>query len=97
MEKFKMIMCCFLVVLAVSLSGCSGVRENSRRYDTIGAKRGFSGAVAPDRVWESEYYVYKNGKYRFIKGHYRKVRAKEAFWKRSLQGLTTKSDYPVAY
>jgi hypothetical protein len=63
----------------------------------IGTKRAFSGAVAPDRVWEPEYYVYKNGKYRFVKGYYRKVRAKKAFWKRSLQGLTMKSDNRVAY
>jgi hypothetical protein len=43
--------------------------------------------AVPDRVYEPEYYIYKNGRYKFVKGHYRKVWMKRNYWKRSLNGF----------
>lgn len=47
-------------------------------------------------IWEPEYYVYKNGKYRFVRGGYRPVLSRKNYYKRSLRGYTYKGDYAAA-
>ena len=50
-------------------------------------------APAPKKVYVPGYYHYRNGRYTFIKGHYRPVIAKRSHWKRSLRGYTSHPDY----
>lgn len=47
-------------------------------------------------IWEPEYYIYKNGKYRFVQGGYRPVISRKNYYKRSLKGFTYKGDYAAA-
>ena len=62
-------------------------------YDTPTANhKMFSGAPAPDRVYIPKYYVYKKGRYTFVKGHYRRVLFPARHWKRSLLG-GSKNEY----
>jgi hypothetical protein len=52
----------------------------------------FSGSPVPDWVYEPEYYVYRDGRYKFVKGHYRKVLFRKHFRKRSLRGYGSSSE-----
>jgi hypothetical protein len=46
----------------------------------------------PRKIYVPEYYVYRNGKYEFIKGHYRWVLNNKAYVKRSLKGYNNSDE-----
>jgi hypothetical protein len=70
------------------VAGCSTVSNDGRLMQP----KAFSGASVPDWIYEPEYYVYKNGRYRFVKGHYRKILFRKQFRKRSLLGYGSPED-----
>ena len=76
-----------LVIICVSFLLSCGVSETPMMEATN------YGGVAPQKVYQPEYYVYKNGRYKFVKGHYRKVYNRKIFRKRSLEGYGSKGDY----
>jgi hypothetical protein len=78
-----------VIFLALGM-GCKSAEKCAVEDDSqsITAK-----SPTPKRVYVPEYYRYHNGKYTFVKGHYRRVVAKKAQHKRTLRGYTTHSDY----
>jgi hypothetical protein len=73
------------------LSGCSGVenffQSKPHRKTTVRTP-------AAGWVWVPEYYVY-DGRYRFVRGYYRKV-SRKAYRKRSLRGYGSGSEFAGA-
>lgn len=67
-----------------------GVNE---RFSIRGTKPAISGTRARGMVYEPTFYIYRNGRYTFIEGGYRKVRFGKAYYKRSLRGYRVKGDY----
>ena len=49
-----------------------------------------SGTFGPKSIYVPEYHIYRNGKYHFVKGHYRYVINPAVYRRRSLQGYGTK-------
>jgi hypothetical protein len=49
-----------------------------------------SSSPGPGWVWDPKYYVYNGKHYRFVRGHYRKVLSRKNYFKKSLQGYTSK-------
>ena len=45
---------------------------------------------APGKVWRPSYYVYNNGRYQFVKGHYGTNYFRRFYLKRSVRGYSTK-------
>jgi hypothetical protein len=46
----------------------------------------------PKRIYVPEYFVYRNGKYEFVKGHYRLVLSPKTYVRRSMKGYTTRQE-----
>lgn len=44
----------------------------------------------PRTIYVPSYYIYRHGKYHFVKGHYRYVLSPRVYRRRSLQGYGTK-------
>lgn len=80
------------LLFALLLSNCA-VHDLRRRNDT---RLGISGTPAPSRIYEPRYYVYKNGRYTFVGGKYRRIWFPRAYYKRSLRGFIQKNDYAAA-
>ncbi|MBT1700613.1 hypothetical protein KK083_27235 [Fulvivirgaceae bacterium PWU4] len=73
------------------LSACSGTEKFSpRSQQKVTARTPVTGWV-----WEPQYYVY-NGRYRFVRGHYRKLISRKAYLKRSLRGNGPAQSYAAA-
>jgi hypothetical protein len=81
----------FIFILLLFLLPCCNVTSQK-----VVSHKSFSGAPTPDWVYEPEFYTYKNGRYTFVKGHYRKVLSRKNYWKRSLRGFGSRNDYAVA-
>ena len=80
------------ILVALFLSGCA-VRDLTKRNDT---RLGISGTPAPARIYEPRYLIYKNGRYTFIGGRYRRIWFPRSYYKRSLRGFIQKNDYAAA-
>jgi hypothetical protein len=48
-----------------------------------------TGRPGPKRIYVPQYYVYRKGKYEFVKGHYRWIARPKDYVKRSLKGYST--------
>ena len=81
------------VVVSILLTGCSTSENFS--FHPYG-KQIIKSSPSVSYVWNPEYYVYKNGKYRFVPGAYRPVISRKNYFKRSLKGYTYKGDYAAA-
>lgn len=68
------------------LAGCS-TSQNYLPPNTPKTKV-IAGSPAPGWVWVPEYYVYNGKRYRFVRGHYRKILSRKSYWKRSLRGYS---------
>ena len=73
------------------LSACSGTEKFSPRAQHKMSMR----TPVAGWVWEPQYYVY-DGRYRFVKGHYRKLISRKAYLKRSLRGNGPAQGYAAA-
>ena len=73
------------------LSACSGTEKFSPRAKRKMAVR----TPASGWVWEPQYYVY-DGRYQFVKGHYRRLISRKAYLKRSLRGNGPAQSYAAA-
>lgn len=82
-----------VLVLGFLFASCSSSENFS--FHPHG-KRVVGSAPTAAYIWEPEYYVYKNGKYRFVSGGYRPVISRKNYYKRSLKGYTYKGDYAAA-
>jgi hypothetical protein len=51
-----------------------------------------AGQNGPRKIYVPAYYVYRNGKYQFVKGHYRWVLNRKAYLARANRGYTSKMD-----
>ncbi|HYG03057.1 MAG TPA: hypothetical protein VD927_11480 [Chryseosolibacter sp.] len=51
-----------------------------------------TGPDGPRRIYVPEYYIYKNGKYHFIKGHYRWVLNRKLYVRRSMKGYGSRME-----
>jgi hypothetical protein len=69
------------------LPACSGTERSSRKVVMRTPAAGW--------VWEPEYYVY-DGRYRFVRGHYRKILSRKAYLRRSLRGYCAKDAHATA-
>ncbi|HEY0741197.1 MAG TPA: hypothetical protein VGD40_07035 [Chryseosolibacter sp.] len=83
----------FALAVGGSLSGCSSSENFS--FHPHG-NHIVKSSPSVSYIWEPEYYVYKNGKYRFVQGGYRPVVSRKKYFKRSLKGYTYRSDYAAA-
>jgi hypothetical protein len=72
-----------LLLLLICLSCSSdfkakkGVRQNAMKAPHL------------RRIYVPEYFVYRKGKYEFVKGHHRTILFPKVYAKRSLRGYTT--------
>jgi hypothetical protein len=82
-----------MVLFIVLLTSCS-TSENFSFHPH--GKKIVNSSPSPAYVWNPEYYVYKNGKYRFVPGAYRPILSRKNYFKRSLKGYTYKGDYAAA-
>lgn len=69
-------------------AGCKGSAECVRDGSPGIAKEG----SGPRRIYVPEYYVYRNGRYVFVKGHYRLVLSRALYYKRTMRGYGWKGD-----
>jgi hypothetical protein len=81
------------LIVGFSLTGCS-TSENFSFHPH--GKHIVKSSPSVSYVWNPEYYVYKNGKYRFVPGGYRPVISRKNYYKRSLKGYTYRGDYAAA-
>jgi hypothetical protein len=85
-----------LIVVAVIgvylLSACAGTEKFSPRHQRNLSK----GTPVTGWVWEPQYYVYNGGRYRFVRGYYRKLISRKAYLKRSLRGNGPEQGYAAA-
>jgi hypothetical protein len=51
-----------------------------------------TGRNGPRKIYVPGYYVYRNDKYFFVKGHYRWVISRKLFLARANRGYTTRMD-----
>lgn len=91
MKNFVMMVC--IAAGLLSMSGCS-TSENFSFHPH--GKNIVKSSPSASYVWDPEYYVYKNGKYKFVPGNYRPVLSRKNHFKRSLKGYMYKSDYASA-
>lgn len=55
-------------------------------------KKSLTSKSGPTRIYVPEYYVYRNGKYHFVKGHYRWVLFPKLYVRRSLKGYGSRRE-----
>lgn len=81
-------------ICACLIGGCSTSQNNMQ--SNVSKNKVTAGTPAPGWVWVPEYYVYNGKNYRFVKGHYRKVLSRRAYWRRSLRGYSQGKDHTAA-
>jgi hypothetical protein len=91
MKRFAMIAA--LGVVLTLMGSCS---TSDHFYFLPHGKNVVTSSPSASYVWDPEYYVYKNGKYRFVSGNYRPVFSRKNHFKRSLKGYMYKSDVATA-
>lgn len=74
------------------LAACSGA---SRSFRAKESRKVVMRTPAAGWVYVPEYYVY-DGRYRFVRGHYRKILSRKAYLKRSLRGYGSKDAHAAA-
>jgi hypothetical protein len=78
----------YLLVLPLMFSCAS-----EKRIRPAHAKDVAAGGPVPSKVWVQHYFIYRHGRYQFVKGHYRPVISKKAYLKRSVKGYTSNNKY----
>jgi hypothetical protein len=53
------------------------------------ARQNLTNNHGPKRIYVPEYFIYRRGKYEFVKGHYRTVLFPKVYVKRSMKGYVT--------
>lgn len=92
MKCIRQILVGIVAVIGVyMLSACSGTGKFSPRAQQKATMR----TPVSGWVWEPQYYVY-NGRYRFVRGYYRKLISRKAYLKRSLRGNGPAQSYAAA-
>jgi hypothetical protein len=86
-KKLGLIIC---VCLGISFAGCKSHEKCAPSADNQSVT---SKSPMIKKVYVPEYYRYHNGRYSFVKGHYRLVLSPKAEYKRSLRGYTSHPDY----
>jgi hypothetical protein len=56
-----------------------------------------TGPRGPRKLYVPEYYVYRNGRYEFVKGHYRYILSRKTYLKRSMRGFTNRLDETASF
>jgi hypothetical protein len=74
-----------LLALMAGLIIVSGCKSTERKPAAFSPKM-YSGSAAPDWIYDPPYYHYKNGRYTFVKGHYRRVWFRKSYMRRKLKG-----------
>jgi hypothetical protein len=77
----------------LALGGCSRSTATScveRDNGSVAMGKG------PRKIYVPAYYSYRNGKYQFVKGHYRWVVNRRLYLARAYRGYTSKMDDPAA-
>jgi hypothetical protein len=69
------------------LIGCSSSKETCRPL-----QKEISSARGPKRIYIPEYFIYRRGKYEFVRGHYQWVLFPKTYAKRSLKGYVTNQE-----
>jgi|GEM_PF-5843047 len=82
-----------MVLLIVTMTGCDPVKRNLRKNNT---DEFVSGPRGPRKIYVPEYYVFRNGKYHFVDGHYRWVLFRKPYLKKTTRGFTTKGEHASA-
>ena len=84
--------CVLMMIISLMLS-CQSIEKcagsTAHRELTTGAR-------GPKRLYVPEYYVYSNGKYEFVKGHYRLVMFPKLYVKRSMKGYVTNREHSAS-
>ena len=83
----------FLLSGLVMFTACRGSKDYAL---ASGNNKAIAGTPAPGWVWEPEYYIFDGEKYRFVKGHYRLVLFRKAYYKRKLRGHSNRYDHTAA-
>jgi hypothetical protein len=92
-RRFKKATVIILLSHLVMFASCSGSKDYAL---ASGNRKAIAGTPAPGWVWEPEYYIFDGKDYRFVKGHYRLVLFRKAYYKRKLRGHSSKYDHTAA-
>lgn len=85
-NKVKKLLVLF-VLTAAMFTSCKSVKNCD------GSEPGFTtGPRGIRKIYVPEYYVYRNGRYDFVKGHYRWVLNRKAYLKRANRGYTNRPE-----
>jgi hypothetical protein len=74
-----------IILMALLLTQCISAEKH---FWTTSVKE--PGVKGPKSIYVPGYHIYRNGKYRFVKGHYRYVLNPTVYRRRSLQGYGTR-------
>lgn len=86
-KKFQLLL--ITTVLIVVISGSCKSPENCNGEKQPGLVTGPNG---PRKVYVPEYFVYRNGRYEFVKGHYRWILNRKTYLKRTTRGYTERAE-----
>ena len=75
----------FLILITLTMA----CRSSDSRLPQQKTGKSLNQSRGPKKVYVPEYYVYRRGKYAFVKGHYRWVIFPKVYAKRSLKGYVT--------
>jgi len=82
-----------VIIVSAALTGCNSTEKMLRKNNT---EEFVSGPRGPRKIYVPEYYVYRNGKYHFVDGHYRWVFFRKHYLRKTARGYTHKSDHASA-
>jgi hypothetical protein len=77
-----------VIIINACLSGCKSSASGTNAPE----KNELSKGHGPKRIYVPEYFVYRRGKYQFVKGHYHWVLFPKNYQRRSMQGYTIKQE-----
>jgi hypothetical protein len=78
--------------LAILLFGMPACSDKTSGCIKKGNDDLVTGQNGPRRIYVPAYYLYRNGKYHFVKGHYRLVLNRKVYLARANRGYTTRMD-----
>jgi hypothetical protein len=84
----RLFVCMYLMVLVLLFCCCS-----EKRLPIEHAHSTIAGGPVPTKIWVQDYFIYRHGRYQFVKGHYRPVISKRAYLRRSVKGYTSNKNY----
>ena len=86
-----------ILLLGISAFTFTGCGKSATGCVTTGGHQDLAtGPKGPRKIYVPAYYLYRNGKYQFVKGHYRWVLNRKTYFARANRGYTNRVDEAAA-